>query len=262
MHSTPHTPWRSSNVYELTPNNLAALLDSRIPAIRIPQFASPKECEALIAAINHDHFAYSPAQSPPIGRIGITQYSHCDKAPESYFSLVKKAEHTIQNIFSRSFDPVTRMIGYLEKTWPKEVKIADCEHGRYYAGLIRLIHEYAGLHFDFVPIEGTGWSLDNISAQISWNLHASTANKGGGCVVYDQRCEPEHQSAHYDPNQLLADPAHVADSTQVLLEGTVGDVVLFNTRNYHEVLPCSGGLRITVSSFIGKMPDGGLVLWS
>ncbi len=46
---------------------------------------------------------------------------------------------------------------------------------------------------------------------------------------------------------------------------TAGDVVLFNARNPHEVAggPADQGRdRIGIGSFIGRMPDRSLMLWS
>ncbi|MDR3517142.1 MAG: hypothetical protein P4M00_15120 [Azospirillaceae bacterium] len=261
MPSTSQARWSAQGISEFTQDTLRALLDSQIPAIRFRGFATQAECEALVTAIDEDAFAYSPQQSPPIGRIGITQYGH-RTAPEAYFAGVPDAHHAVQQLFSRAFDPVARVIAALRDVWPAAVEVADSERGRYHAGLIRLIHDYAGLHFDFVPIEGRGWSIDDITAQISWNLHLSAPGSGGACVVYDRRCEVEHEAVKADPDALLADPELVSDRPFVTLDSIVGDIVLFNTRSYHEILPCRGGRRITVSSFIGRKPDGSLVLWS
>jgi len=46
---------------------------------------------------------------------------------------------------------------------------------------------------------------------------------------------------------------------------TAGDVVLFNTRNPHEIasgVVASGGSRISIGSFVGRMPSGELALWA
>ena len=45
---------------------------------------------------------------------------------------------------------------------------------------------------------------------------------------------------------------------------TAGDVVLFNTRNPHEVSggPAGDAERISIGSFVGRLADGQLVLWS
>jgi hypothetical protein len=46
---------------------------------------------------------------------------------------------------------------------------------------------------------------------------------------------------------------------------TAGDVVIFNTRNPHEISPGvakPGGSRVSIGSFVGRMPDRSLVLWA
>jgi DNA-binding transcriptional MerR regulator len=52
---------------------------------------------------------------------------------------------------------------------------------------------------------------------------------------------------------------------EATLRGTVGDVVIFNTRNPHEIaggVAKPGGSRISIGSFVGRMPDEQLMLWS
>ena len=39
-------------------------------------------------------------------------------------------------------------------------------------------------------------------------------------------------------------------------------ILIFNSRNPHEVSPGTGGERLQIGSFIGRQPDGSLVLWS
>src|SRR3954467_1697110 len=108
MPLTTKVPWSGPGIGELSHDNLRALFDSGLPAIRIPGFASPAECEALVAVVDDVAFAYSPLQSPPIGRIGITQYGH-HAAPEAYFAGVPDACRTVRQLFARSFDPVGRI---------------------------------------------------------------------------------------------------------------------------------------------------------
>jgi len=46
---------------------------------------------------------------------------------------------------------------------------------------------------------------------------------------------------------------------------TAGDVVIFNPRNPHEIGPGTakpGGSRVSIGSFVVRMPDNRLVLWA
>ena len=57
----------------------------------------------------------------------------------------------------------------------------------------------------------------------------------------------------------------VAGAPSLRYRPTAGDVVLFNTRNPHEVAggtAVGDGSRISIGSFVGRMPDGRLVMWS
>ena len=53
----------------------------------------------------------------------------------------------------------------------------------------------------------------------------------------------------------------IADADMITFQPYVGDVFIFNTRNYHTVEPMDGQ-RVTFTSAIGLLPNGEIILWS
>jgi hypothetical protein len=53
----------------------------------------------------------------------------------------------------------------------------------------------------------------------------------------------------------------IADADMITFQPYVGDVFIFNTRNFHTVEPMDGQ-RITFTSAIGLLPNGEIILWS
>lgn len=239
--------------------SLSDLLANRIPAIRIRAFATPEECRALAEAAE-GHFEYDARVDPPIGRIGPTQYGYHDRPKEEYFAAAERARELQRRLFAASFDPLERLFERLRESHTGPVEIArEAGHGPYFAGLVRRIHLDASLHVDFAEVDAAGWSIADVTRQLAQNLFLAAPETGGECVVYNRPWSPQDEAAK--TSELYFDPGLVAGAESWRIEPALGDLVLINTRNLHEVAACSG-TRITLSHFLGTKPDGRLVAWS
>ncbi|MFD2855108.1 hypothetical protein ACFSZS_10395 [Seohaeicola zhoushanensis] len=81
---------------------------------------------------------YSVAKK--IGYIGQAQHEYRWNPDKSeYFKAVVEARKDLNDVLSRSFDPVQRLIEKLRAVYPASVDVAsEPELGEYYAGIIRL----------------------------------------------------------------------------------------------------------------------------
>ncbi|MBP5975686.1 hypothetical protein HW132_23845 [Brasilonema sp. CT11] len=255
------TKWQTSNDCEMNPENFQLLLRNEIPSIRISKFASSKECNKLALAIKKVGFNFYENVEPPIGKIGVTQFEHINRDKIEYFEAVKKAKETYDQVTSLSFDPLKRLTAILCKNASSKVQIAyeNEAYGYYFAGLIRHIN-IALLHLDFAPLDAPNWAIGNITSQLVWNFYVKAPSQGGVCKVYNRQWQPEDEK-YKTPASYGYDHSLVATSEVKHNIPLTGDLVIFNSRNFHEVVPAIGE-RITISSFIGKMPGGDLVFWS
>jgi hypothetical protein len=251
--------WRTANDVSLTASSLSDLFENKIAAVRIPQFASAEECRKLTEAACSSGFAYDPAVDPPIGRIGVTLFG---KSKHTYFPAAHRANQVLHEITRRSFDPVDRLIRIIEDQAQIQLRIAeDPQYGSLFAGLIRLIHQDAGLHLDFALVDAPESSVADVEAQLAWNLYVVAPESGGECVVHNLQWQPEDERRKSANSDLYFDRSIVEGCETKEIPPIAGDAVLFNCRNFHEVKESSGD-RITFHSFIGRKPDGKLVLWS
>ena len=255
------TKWQTLNDCEMNPENFQALLRNEIPSIRISKFASDEECNKLALAIEKVGFDFYKNVEPPIGRIGITQFEYINRDKLGYFDTVKKAKTTYNQVTSLSFDPLKRLAIILRQNVSNKVQIAyeNEAYGYYFAGLIRHIN-IALLHIDFAQLDAPNWGIGNITSQLVWNLYVKAPSQGGVCKVYNRQWQPEDEK-YKTPSSYGYDYSLVATSEVKHNIPLTGDLVIFNSRNFHEVVPGIGE-RITISSFIGKMPGGDLVFWS
>ena len=260
--SDSKTSWKSVDVAALDKDTLELLIRNEIPAVRVRNFATKEECAALAASIESVGFDKYENVEPPIGRIGITQFEHgFDR--RRYFGSVPNAYAKQYAAFSVTINPLERMRSLLGALLPGPVHVAY-EQGiqsAYFAGLLRQINS-ALLHVDWAPLDAPGWAIGRVVSQLAWNLYVRAPDDGGECVVHDRLWTPECQLLK-TPNSYGYSHSLVADVADVHLAPTVGDATIFNSQNFHEVLPGGKpGERLTVSSFIGVMDDGHYVLWS
>ena len=270
--TTPGT-WRHDDEPGLDGDSLQALFDNEIPAIRIAGFATAEECGRFARGIRDvgmqhvyrfkgsDDRQLSTVQT---GYIGLTHYNYRHKPPEAYFAEVPEAYAHRDRVLARSFDAVGRMTVMLSAASGRKVGVAsEPGHGRLYAGIIRDATTGGDLHADYAPFTAPGLSIGGIDAQISWNLWLEHPSEGGLTTVHNRPWDPDRSGPRVPENYPL-DHALVAGAQSHTYRPKVGDAILFNTRNPHEISAGAegAGRRLQIGSFVGRMPDGSLVLWS
>lgn len=256
--------WRERREFPLTTETLTALLANEIPAIRIKGFATPAECGLFAEAMRTgNRKAYSV--ETPIEYIGISQYEfRWDNGKKDYFNAVPKAFADQKYVFERSFDPLSRLIETISQIWPTPLALAQDQYGPYFAGIIRFASSGIGLHADFAPFNMPGYAVAHIDAQLAWNLFVEAPSSGGITTVHNAPWTPAMEPGV--PPQSYGLPRDSVEGRESFCYTPIaGDVVLFNSRNPHEVSagePVGGPGRLQIGSFIGRMPGQTLALFT
>lgn len=257
--------WIDSVEHTLTTENLVLLLDNKIPAIRVPGFAKPAECTAFASAAKAGRMQYYNV-ADRIGYIGLAQYQYrWTKTKEEFLSDVTQAQADVQSVFDAAkFNPLQRMIELLRAHWTAPVGMASEDGRPYFAGIIRSTSDKIDLHVDWAPINSPDYAIGAIDGQLGWNFFAEELASGGHTNVYNRPWNPEIIAGEI-PKSYGLDRELTQNSPCFTYRPTAGDVVLFNTRNPHEIAPGTaqpGGSRVSIGSFIGRMPDTSLALWA
>lgn len=254
--------WATLGAEELNEDSWRRLVRNEIPAVVIRDFATPEECRRLLQYSEAIGFALYERVQPPIDRIGTTVFEHSGSSVSTYFAKAERARAIRDEIFAQSFSPLERLMGRLRKAVGTPVSVAaDPTHGSYYAGLIRRIENGTLLHIDYAPAEQSDWWVAQVEAQLAWNLYLELDPVDPGMTrVYNRAWVPADEEFKI-PDSYGYERAVVEGVEPFVLQPTVGDVYVFNTRNFHEVAP-SKGRRTTVTSAIGALPDGKIVFWS
>lgn len=253
--------WKKNTLSLLTFESLVELFSGKIPAVIVPRFLDKRECFSIVQKLQHMGMNNYTHVNHAVSRMGLAQmeyYLKFDKG--AYFQAVKEANHKYLNAVSESRNPVELLISYLSHNYQSNVAIAtESGFGSMFAGTFRNVSSFGHKHFDYAPIEVKDWNISKITSQLSWNLYLNKPT-GGDLLVYEKPFNPDDESLRI-PGQYYYDDSIVIGRSVFRYSPGIGDVVIFNSRNIHEVERVEGD-RYTLSSFIGKNTNGDLVLWS
>lgn len=246
--------------------HLDLLLDNtQILAIRIPHFLSSAVCTEVVASINQHGFDFYQNVTPRVGRIGIAQNEFKRDAASklAYFAEAPHAHAVRKTIFERGYhDVLPDVMQLVGNAWGNPTRLATEPTGAsYFAGMVRMIPSMQ-LHFDWAQHDARDWAISEIAAQLTWNIYLEVGS-GGDTIVYQREWQRDDNS-YKIPGSYAYAPAVVAGRPSVAVKPQVGDLVLFNSRNYHKVLTTDDqSERISFTSFIGLMStEQELVFWS
>lgn len=245
---------------------IVSVLHNDVAAIRIPGYVSPDICKLAVQGIHEHGIDYYENVYPPIGKIGITQFEHrfSPVKKRAYFDKAPGATAARRDAFKHSGDLTAQVIATVEQAWEYEASIAvEADSGEeYFAGLVRVMSR-ALLHMDWAPFDGPEWTIGKIAGQIAWNIYMQMPLQGGSTRVFRRPWEPADEAmkipGSYGYNMELVNGC---ESVEILPKE--GDLIFFNSRNFHEVLDAQGDIeRLTNSSFIGWMKDTEqMIFWS
>ena len=173
--------WLEGPAIGLTGSTLQQLLDNHVPYVRIRNFASAAECEALVVAAIKQGFSPYRDVIPRIDRIGNTVFEHNRCAPDEYFAGNIEAAVQQQQMFAVAFDPLTRFMQLLRTCCKRSASIASSSNQQlYFAGLLRRIEQGTELHVDYAAAEQPGWEIAQVEQQLTWNLYLRVSQPGTG----------------------------------------------------------------------------------
>ncbi len=253
--------WEQKQEYLLSTKSLRMLFENRIPLIRLKEFATPQECEMLFAQAQLINFDCYQDVNTKIERIGITVFEYNRISKAAYFQAVERATKLRDCILAASFNPLKRLMVQIRQYTGATVRIAsEPFYGSYYAGLTRKIEQGTQLHIDYAPLEQSEWEVGTVISQLSWNLYLKLSPKNHGKTrIYDRQWQPGTEQ--YKIDSYGYSDTVIADADMITFQPYVGDVFIFNTRNFHVVEPMDGE-RVTFTSAIGLLPNGEIILWS
>jgi len=250
--------WENNDIETLSNSSLAALIENRIPAVRIESFADSGETHALAnALLEHSCRTNSIKQ---ITRLGISQYAQgLRTSKQNYFDLARSLKAEFSDIYAASFSPLDRMISRLENAGFDAGIMSEPGMGDYFAGNGKLRSGATPIHVDFSPQDSAGWAIGKAASQLAWNYYLKVPEEGGELILWDKLWQPEHDCHQVEDNYYYK-KAVVDDAPMLRVSVKRGELLILNSRNFHTVSKTSE--RLTYGSFISVFEDSSLRLWS
>lgn len=259
--------WSRPPASTLTREAILGLFENKIPYLRLPKAVSLEHCERLAKECESAGFEYYDDIIPPVGRIGVTQYEYRHRMKREYFEAARQAERKHRHISDAAgYDPLGDFVRDVRRVGLSVHLAKENDLGLEYGSrLVRQI-PMAKLHMDFAALCAQGWDIGNVQQQLTFNLYLREPQIGGECLIYDRIWELE-DDALLDEVQPLSSygyPAKVVEGVRSeCVRPERGDIVLFNTRNFHQVAPSSGSVaRLSLTTFFGRLKSDEIVFWS
>lgn len=254
--------WTTVEVDRLSQADVRALLDNRIAAIRRPGFLDEDACaRSRPAIVGSEAWGYYEGAYPRAGRLGISLYEHYEKK-DAYFEKAPSAIKLREECMKGLPDPQELLLEELREVWDGPVEIAEEDGAPYFSGIFRM-GSGAAPHTDWGPRDAPDWTVGGVLAQLAWNLYYTLPGEGGELIVHNHPWQPgldDHARQRFYDYERDA----FAGAASAKIKPRVGELVIFNARNVHEVADARGtdDGRLATSSFVGELEDGRLILWS
>lgn len=258
-------PDNSAEACELLP----ALASNEIAAIQIAQFLDRQDLDIVIENMSKKNIEWYENKEFQQGRIGInaTGFGYEAGGKKKYFDFTPQAVKSRDEIFKGASDPIDKIIKFFSSNG-YSASIAtepDMQNAQYFAGLIRAMGAKSTLHFDYAPNQLPGWSVSDADEQYGLVLYLQMPTEGGELTVYNRPWQPEDESHNNDIGQKGTygfTEDFLVDTPYVTILPKAGDLVVFKTRNFHQVAAINSDKpRLALTTFM-SLKDGSLSLWS
>ncbi len=247
---------------------LPQLANNDIPAIQIANFYSPDVLDTIVKNIFSQGILWYQNFEYKQGRIGVcaTEYYSKLNGKAAYFALEPEHSRIRENIFSTTLDPVNKLIELFSISYKTNIaREPTMGNLKYFSGIIRAMQQKSTAHFDYATHQLPGWWVSNMEAQFGIVIYLQMPELGGELTIYNRPWIPEDDKYNQDVEEKGPkgfDEGLLKNVPSTTITPHVGDVIIFSTRNFHQVDGInSDTIRLTCNSFV-SLKDNKLYLWS
>jgi len=246
---------------------LQVLMEGKIPAIRVEKFVSPEACRSIADRLKQSPNIGQYRNAPLIGRMGQA-FFECTASVEDetrYWEHALEWVRELRACCGPGLSPMDKFRLELDEIWPCGATIQTLAGRKMFAGLVRLFGNdaYAEPHQDHLEWDAKACNdTIKLKRQFYANIYLELPEHGGELCIWNRSLSmTEYSSLQIKNSYGLGDVSLTGDS--LCIKPYVGDLILFNSRNIHAVLPSHGGKRITWSVFLGyRGLHEPLTIWS
>jgi hypothetical protein len=248
-----------------TRERIADLAAGKLAALRVPNAVSEEACENIVRNLRKiDLDTYDTRRvHPTVFKFGasLNDFRHSENVAGEYWAAVQgfAIKWKSLDIKPNPFEACRALLAY---DWPGNVTVGRRNGKPMSPGIVREINFGLQVHFDDMTREYQGRLLDaNLTAQFAFNLYLIVPSNGGELVLWRHHWQPSDEELRIQDGYGYQRDVVKYDQS-LTLKPHVGEAILFNPRNYHTVLPCHDGRRLSLGFFVGLSDEGGLQVWS
>lgn len=235
-------------------SNLQALINHEIQVLRIPGFISQAACKNISIGLKSAGYA-DYLNAPSVGRIGMSYFETGCKQEivDHYFATAIENINILRKACAPYPCPIDTLRCIFDEIWPTGCGLQNLYGKKMFVGLSRCMqpgtpllahHDMFGRH---APNTAEAASL---ISQFAFNVYVDVPEVGGELAMWMDEISDEEfltrRGQHYGV------PLDLLDSPDFTVKPQNGDLILFNARKMHAVLPGAGCDRLTISAFLGN----------
>jgi len=180
--------WKSTEILPLAHASVMDLIEHRIPAVRISDFANASEITRFKTRLLSNSCRTKSIEQ--VTRLGISQYQQgLRRSKEEYFRLAQEVQKDFDEIFRQSFSPLQRIIERLKSAGFDTAIMHEPGFGDYFAGSGKLRNGFSPIHVDYAPQDSQDWAVGASKAQLAWNFYLQVPDAGGELLLWDKTCK-------------------------------------------------------------------------
>jgi hypothetical protein len=245
--------------------NLSRLIDNQTLVLRIPGFITDDACRDIskgLKSTGYDDYLNAPS----VGRIGMSYFETGRKQEivDLYFATALQNIRVLRQACYPHPCPIDTLRCVLDEVWPAGCGLQTLYDKKMFVGLSRCMqpgvpllahHDMFGRH-----APGTPEAISLIS-QFAINVYVDVPQIGGELAMWMDEISDEEFLKRRGDNYGI--PLGRLPEPDMKVKPVEGDLIVFNARKLHAVLPGVGCDRITLSGFLGNRGQGKrLTVWS
>ncbi len=249
----------------LTAEDVGALIRNEIQVLRIPDFISRDACKQITKGLKSTGYN-DYLNAPKVGRIGMSYFETGMKQEiiDHYFETAMDNINLLRAACAPYPCPMDTFRCAMDETWAQGCTLQTLFGKKMFVGLSRCMkpgiplkahHDMFGRHAPNTP------EAESLISQFAINIYIDVPEKGGEIGMWNDEISDaeflERRGGDY------AIPLEQLGPCDYSAKPENGDLILFNARKLHAVLPGEGVDRLTISGFLGyrgeKEP---LTVWS
>ena len=242
-------------ITEITvPNNRFQLVDfftqqNSFQGLLLRDFLSKKRLS--LAVTRAKEFGFTWRERDTIGNLGAHVYLYPNNR-DAYFKDCAQYKILREWIFEKE-DPTVKLIKLFQQNH-FDIDIARSFSGHYSYGVIKVQQVKSRLHVDDICRLSSWGVAQDQKRQFSCVLMMNKSLQGGQLRIYNRRYQPSDVSFAYNFSTKANDGVReeiVSGCEFTDVDLNVGDIFIFPTDYYHQVLPSEGSeLRTTALVFL------------